>query len=96
MLGTQQEAFALDLGDDWNQKKSLLEQKGIIEHPLLKKISEVLKIPVEAFQNFDQKQVVNIIANTVTTVNDNATGQLFQFNPTINTSEKWIEALGKK
>ncbi len=94
MLGIKQEALALDLGDDWNQKKvSLLEQKEIIEDPLLKRISEVLKIPVEAFQNFDEEQAVNIIANTVTTVNDNATGQVFQINPTINTSEKWLEAL---
>lgn len=94
MLGIKQEALALDLGDDWNQKKvSLLEQKEIIEDPLLKRISEVLKIPVEAFQNFGEEQAVNIIANTVTTVNDNATCQVFQINPTINTSEKWFEAL---
>ncbi len=94
MLGIKQEALALDLGDDWNQKKiSLLEQKDVIDENLLKAISQALKIPVEAFQNFDEEQAVNIIANTVTTVNDNATGQLFQINPTINTSEKWIEAL---
>ena len=65
MLGIKQEALAFDLGDDWNQKKiSLLEQKEIIEDPLLKRISEVLKIPVEAFQNFDEEQAVNIISNT--------------------------------
>lgn len=65
MLGIKQEALALDLGDDWNQKKiSLLEQKEIIEDVLLKKISEVLKIPVEAIQNFDEEQAVNIISNT--------------------------------
>jgi len=65
MLGIKQEALALDLGDDWNQKKiSLLEQKETIENQLLEKISEVLKIPVEAFQNFDEEQAVNIIANT--------------------------------
>ena len=64
MLGIKQEALALDLGDDWNQKKvSLLEQKETIEHPLLQKISEVLKIPVEAFQNFDEKQAINIISS---------------------------------
>ncbi len=65
MLGIKQEALAFDLGEDWNQKKiSLLEQKEIIEDPLLKRISEVLKIPVEAFQNFDEEQAVNIISNT--------------------------------
>lgn len=65
MLGIKQEALAFDLGEDWNQKKiSLLEQKDVIEDPLLKKISEVLKIPVEAFQNFDEEQAINIISNT--------------------------------
>lgn len=65
MLGIKQEALAFDLGEDWNQKKiSLLEQKEVVEDPLLRKIAEVLKIPVEAFQNFDEEQAVNIIANT--------------------------------
>ena len=66
MLGIKQEALAFDLGEDWNQKKiSLLEQKELIEDLLLARISEVLKIPVEAFQNFDEEQGINnIIANT--------------------------------
>lgn len=65
MLGIKQEALALDLGDDWNQKKiSLLEQRETIENQLLEKISEVLKIPVEAFQNFDEEQAVNLISCT--------------------------------
>ncbi|WP_294322672.1 helix-turn-helix transcriptional regulator [uncultured Chryseobacterium sp.] len=65
MLGIKQEALAFDLGEDWNQKKiSLLEQKATIEDHLLKAISNVLNIPVEAFQNFDEEQAVNVIANT--------------------------------
>ena len=55
MLGIKQEALAFDLGGDWNQKKiSLLEQKETIDAPLLQQISAALKIPVEAFQNFDE------------------------------------------
>ncbi|WP_291372898.1 helix-turn-helix transcriptional regulator [Cyclobacterium sp.] len=96
MLGIKQEALAHELGADWSQKKiSLLEQKETVEDAILAQVSEILKIPVEAIQNFDEEQAVNIIANTVTTVNDNATGQLFQINPTINTSEKWLEALNE-
>jgi len=65
MLGIKQEALAYELGEDWNQKKiSLLEQKETVDVPLLQQISAVLKIPVEAFQNFDEEQAVNIIANT--------------------------------
>ena len=65
MLNIKQEALAYDLGEDWNQKKiSMLEQKDVIEDKLLKQISAVLKIPVEAFQNFDEEQAINIISNT--------------------------------
>jgi len=82
MLGIKQEALAFDLGDDWNQKKiSLLEQKDVIEDPLLKKISEVLKIPVEAFQNFDEEQAVNIISNTF---GDHSIGYQKNDNPIFN------------
>lgn len=74
MLGLKQEALAAELGDDWNQKKiSLLEQKETIDAPLLHQISDALKIPVEAFQNFDEEQAVNIIANTFTN-SDSAIG----------------------
>ena len=65
MLGIKQEALASTLGDDWNQKKiSLLEQKETIEPALLQQVSGALKIPVEAFENFDEEQAVNVIANT--------------------------------
>jgi transcriptional regulator with XRE-family HTH domain len=65
MLGIKQDALAADLGDDWNQQRiSLLEQKETIDVSLLAKISTALKIPVEAFQNFDEEQAINIISNT--------------------------------
>ena len=74
MLGIKQEALAFDLGDDWNQKKvSLLEHKEVIDDQLLKRISEVLQVPTEVFQNFDEENAVNIISNTFTST-DNSTG----------------------
>jgi transcriptional regulator with XRE-family HTH domain len=83
ILGIKQEALAYELGDEWNQKKiSLLEQKEENEVSLLTQIAEVLKLPVEAFQNFDEEQAVNIIASTFHhtqgIVNYNST---FQNNP---------------
>ena len=94
MMGLKKDALAVELGYDGNQQKvSLLEHKETVESDILKQVSAILKVPVEAFENFDEEQALNIIANTVNTVNDNATGQVFQINPTINTSEKWIEAL---
>ncbi|MCY1518319.1 hypothetical protein D9M68_530350 [compost metagenome] len=65
MLGIKQEALAFELGDDWNQKKiSLLEQKEIVEANILAQVAKILKVPIEAFENFDEEQAINIIANT--------------------------------
>ena len=65
MLGIKQEALALDLGDDWSQKKvSLLEQKETIEKDILEQVAKILKLPTEALENFDEEQAVNVIANT--------------------------------
>ncbi len=93
MLGIKQEALAFDLGEDWNQKKiSLLEQKSVVEEALLQKISEVLNIPVEAFQNFDEEQAITVIANTFHT-HDQSSGVSVHPITNINPIEKWIEAL---
>jgi len=85
MLGIKQEALAFDLGQDWNQKKiSLLEQRDIIEEDMLRQISAALKIPVEAFQNFDEEQAVNIISNTFNIEKDAYIGNAkptFNINP---------------
>ncbi|PBJ13094.1 helix-turn-helix domain-containing protein [Flavobacterium sp. ACN6] len=85
MLNIKQEALAYDLGEDWNQKKiSLLEQKDVIEDNILRQISTVLKIPVEAFQNFDEEQAVNIISNTFNIEKDAYIGNakpVFNINP---------------
>ena len=65
MMGIKQEALAHELGEDWSQKKiSLLEQKEEVEEELLRQVGKILQLPVEAFQNFDEEQAVNIIANT--------------------------------
>jgi len=82
MLGIKQEALAYELGDDWNQKKiSVLEQKETIDAPLLRQISDALKIPVEAFQNFDEEHAINVIANTFTN-SDSAVGFVINnYNP---------------
>ena len=90
MLGIKQEVLAFDLGDDWNQKKiSLLEQKDVIENDILKQISNSLKIPVEAFQNFDEEQAINIISNTFDNGAFLNTGHSATFN--VNPIDKLIQ-----
>lgn len=65
MLGIKQEALAVQLNEDWTQVNiSRLEQKESIDDALLQQIAEVLKIPVEAFRNFDEEAAVNLISCT--------------------------------
>lgn len=86
MLGIKQEALAIELGDDWNQRKvSLLEQKDVIEDDLLSQVAKVLKVPVEAIKNFDEDAAINIVSNTFTDFKDNASAInnncVLNFNP---------------
>ncbi|MNK11697.1 Helix-turn-helix domain protein [compost metagenome] len=92
MLGIKQEALAFELGDEWNQKKiSLLEQKETVEANILAQVAKILKVPVEAFENLDEEQVVNIISNTVNN-SDNAFGNsLYNYYPTFNPLDKMVE-----
>jgi transcriptional regulator with XRE-family HTH domain len=94
MLGIKQDALAIELGDDWNQQKiSLLEQKETIDAPLLQQISAAMKIPVEAFQNFDEEQVINIVTNTFSDFKDNAVASpvAMNYQCTINPIDKIIQ-----
>jgi methionyl-tRNA formyltransferase len=70
---------------------SLLEGKKHIELPLLTQVAEILKLPVEAFQNFDEDSAVNIIANTF---NDNAIA--VHYKSTVNLIDKIIELHDEK
>lgn len=89
MLGIKQEVLAHELGEDWSQKKiSLLEQRENIEEDILKQVSEILRIPVEAIQNFDEEQAVNIIANTFENCNQPAS--IFNNSP-INPLDQLIK-----
>lgn len=92
MLGIKQEALASELGEDWNQKKiSLLEQKETLDAAILKDVATALKIPVEAIQNFDEEQAINIISNTFQEGSFVNTGHSPTFN--INPMEKWLESI---
>ena len=93
MLGIKQEALAFELGDDWNQKKiSLLEQKETIEANILAQVAKILKVPTEAFENFDEEAAIAYI----NTFNDNssnhgAIGNNYNCQLTFNPLDKMIE-----
>jgi len=91
MLGIKQEALALALGDDWNQKKiSLLEAKENIEHGILEDVAKALKVPVNAIKSFDEE---NAIYNISCNFSDNAVNNNGVNIQHINPVDKWIEAL---
>lgn len=91
MLGIKQEALAHELGDDWNQRKvSLLEQKEVVEDEILKQVAAILKVPVEAIENFDEEQAINVISNTFTS-NDTSTLNAINPNCTFNPLDKVME-----
>ncbi|WP_288375514.1 XRE family transcriptional regulator [Chryseobacterium culicis] len=91
ILCIKQEALAFELGDDWNQKKiSLLEQKEIVESDVLAQVAQILKVPAEAIENFDEEQAVNIISNTFTS-NDTSTLNAINVQPTFNPLDKMVE-----
>lgn len=70
--------------------KRFREMLGIKQEALLKRISEVLNIPVEAFQNFDEEAAINLISCNFS---DNAMFNNKVEIQNINPIEKWIEAL---
>ena len=85
MQGIKQEALALILGDDWNQKKiSVLESKKMIEPLLLEKLAKALRIPVEALKQFDDETTVTIISDSVAV-------KKYDSHPGINPLEKIVE-----
>ncbi len=90
MLGYKQEALAWELGEEWSQKRvSMLEQKETIDHQVLEQVAAILKIPVEAIQNFDEEGVINIIANTFN--EEAAVGNIEHFKCSFNPLEKMVE-----
>lgn len=91
MLSIKQEALALELDDDWSQKKiSQLEAKEIIDDAILEQVSQALKIPKATLENLDAHEAVVNIQNNY----DNASGTnniTSQYN--INPVEEWRKAM---
>jgi len=91
MLGIKQEALAIELGEDWNQRKiSILEQKEEVDAEVLERIANYLKVPVDAIKNFNEQTAINFISNTF-----HDTNGLINYSPSfnINPFDKWMEAM---
>ena len=95
MLGIKQEGLALELGDEWNQRKiSILEQKEVIEPELLEQLAKVLKVPVEAIRNFDEETAIHNIQNNYDGAVVNA-GPAINYKCNFNPFDKWVEEIGE-
>lgn len=94
IIGMKQEVLAQGLGVN-QQRMSAIEQKEELDDELLQRVAELLKVPKEAIENFDEEGIINIVSNTVNN-NDSASGNsLFNYYPTIYPFEKLMEALKK-
>ncbi len=88
MLGIKQEALADMLGSDWSQKKvSMLESKEQIEESIMQEVAQVLKVPVQAIQHFNEEKAFNVISNTF---NDHSANNM-HYQCTFNPIDKLIE-----
>ncbi len=76
------------------QQVSLLRQKETVDDNVLQQILALLKVPVGAFQNFDQEKTVNIIGNTFTDFKDGASA--INIRPVFNNPLEAILKLHKE
>ncbi|WP_317164169.1 hypothetical protein [Apibacter sp. B2966] len=67
-----------------------MEAKEEIEKETLEKIAQILKIPVEAIENFNDEGALNFIANTFNT-HDTSIGFTINFNPIDKIVELYTE-----
>lgn len=100
ILGVKQEALAIELGEEWNQKRiSLLESKEKIEEELLEEIAKALKVPVAAIKNFDEEKTMMYIQNNYEGANTSNDRMLLSnsgeanFDCTFNPLDKLMETV---
>lgn len=92
MLGLKQETLAYELGDDWSQKRvSMLESKETVEDSILGQIAQILKVPVEAIENFDEQAAVTYFNTFNDNSFSNAQGTFSPSHCTFNALDKMVK-----
>lgn len=87
MLGIKQMSLATSLGLS-QQAISQLEQREILDAPLLEKVSTLLGVPEEAIKNLTDDTAINVIANTIT---NNDQSSVVNYYPSFNPIDKIVE-----
>lgn len=98
ILGIKQEALAIELGNDWTQRRiSLLEQKEEVEQDILDEVAKALKVPIDAIRGFDEEAAVNIVANTFNNnSHDHSTFNALNIYPSFNPIDKIVQLYEEK
>jgi transcriptional regulator with XRE-family HTH domain len=83
ILRIKQDVLADALGVS-QQSISLIEQREYVEPELLLKVANILKVPVDAIENFKEDAVVSYISNTFTNTSSDNVNNVYgsQNNPT--------------
>lgn len=74
ILRVKQEVLADALGMS-QQSVSLIEQRETVDAELLQKVAAVLKVPVEAIENYKPDAAVSYISNTYSNTNESTGSQ---------------------
>ncbi|NLR82901.1 helix-turn-helix domain-containing protein [Chitinophaga eiseniae] len=92
ILDIKQDALASLLGDDWNQQKvSLLEQKEIIDAPLLEQVAKALNVPADAIKNLNEDAANNYFNTFNDSSVNNGTVGCTNYHCTFNAIDKLVE-----
>jgi hypothetical protein len=67
-----------------------LEQKEVIDDPLLEQVAALLKVPADAIKNFDEDAAVNVISNNFNS-HDTSTLNAINHYCTFNPIDKIVE-----
>ncbi|WP_295811423.1 helix-turn-helix domain-containing protein [uncultured Apibacter sp.] len=92
MLGVKQDTLAVELNIT-QATMSKLEAKEEIEKDILQKIAQILKIPVEAIENYNDEGALNFVANTF---NNHDNSSTISYQPTFNPIDKIVELYAEK
>ncbi|WP_354004166.1 helix-turn-helix domain-containing protein [Spirosoma liriopis] len=87
ILGVKQDYLATSLGLS-QQAVSQLEQKEVLDAPVLQKLSKALGVTEEAIRNFTEEAAVNVVANTI---NNHDQSAVVNYYPTFNPIDKIVE-----
>ena len=88
----KQDVLATSLGLS-QQAISQLEQKEVLDGPVLQKVSKVLGVSEEAIKNFNEDAAIHIIANTI---NNHDQSAVINYYPTFNPIDKIVELYDEK